>query len=158
MNEEIAINLSIKPTWSIVRDIQAKASEFMQNRNQPEDAIESTIMCVAELIENAIKYGIETPDGRNIECDFMAHDDTIFISVSNSIRDENDLNKLINHIQRIQSSDNVADLYIERLQELMDNPPSGESMLGLYRIAYEGGFKLDYKYVNGVLSVFAEKI
>jgi hypothetical protein len=39
----------------------------------------------------------------------------------------------------------------------MDNPKPGVSQLGLYRIAYEGEFKLDYIYQNGILTVKAER-
>ncbi|MCP4131565.1 MAG: hypothetical protein GY754_11355 [bacterium] len=157
MNEEISINMSIQPTWSMVRKIQERAKEFMKSKGKDKDATEAMTMCVTELIENAVKYGMETPEGGDIEAEFLVHDNTVFIKVINGIRLDSDIKNFIEHIEKIKNTDDPASLYTSRLMELMENPRPGESQLGLYRIAYEGEFKLDYKYENKVLTVFAEK-
>ena len=157
MNEEISISMSIKPTWNMVREIQEKATEFMQSKGKDRDSTDAMVMCVTELIENAVKYGMETPEGGDIEVEFLIHDDTVFIKVVNGIRKDSDLENFKRHLEKIKNTKDTAQLYTDRLMELMENPKPGESELGLYRIAYEGEFKLDYKYENKVLTVFAEK-
>lgn len=157
MTDEIAINVSIKPAWSIIEDIQRKAIVFMDSKGKGKDLSEATMMCVTELIENAIKYGTEKTPSGNIDFELHVNDNQIEISVSNGIRSYDDISNLISHIEKIKNSDDPAQLYTERLMELMDNPKPGVSQLGLYRIAYEGEFKIDYRYENKILTITAKR-
>jgi hypothetical protein len=61
------------------------------------------------------------------------------------------------HIDEIRNSDDPAELYTRRLQELMDNTVKGKTQLGLYRIAYEGEFSLSYRIDNSRLTIIAER-
>ncbi len=159
MNNEnnFKINITIVPTWSLVKDVQVKTEKFMKNKDLGQDVIDATIMCATELIENAVKYGSEKPDGSNINFDLQATSDNITIQVENGYHDLKDLENVIEHIEKIQNSDDPSVLYIERLQELLDNPKPGVSQLGLYRIAYEGEFNIDYNHENNVLSITASR-
>ena len=157
MAEGVSINVLIKPTWSIIKDIQEKTMKYMESREKNKDLTEATMMCVTELIENAIKYGIEKPDGRNIEFDLVADEKKIRIMISNGIKSESDLKNVTTHIDSISASSDPAQLYTERLMELMENPKPGVSQLGLYRIAYEGEFKLSYKYESNIMTIIAER-
>ena len=155
--EDVAISISIKPTWSIVKEIKEKANRFMEEKGAHKDIKEATIMCATELIENAVKYGTEKPGGGNIEFDLSIDNDNIIIKISNGIKAKHDIDSVIEHIDKLKESTDPAKLYTERLMELMENPKPGVSQLGLYRIAYEGDFSLDYKYDNKILTVIAER-
>jgi len=158
MSDDVSFNISIKPTWSIVRELQDKTAQFMSEKNKPKDISDAAIMCATELIENAVKYGTEKPDGTNIDFELHADNEKIIIKVTNGIKSKTDSNNVIEHIDKIKSSDDAAQLYTERLMELMENPKPGVSQLGLYRIAYEGEFALDYNYKNETLTIIAQRM
>ena len=48
-------------------------------------------------------------------------------------------------------------LYIGRLREMLTEASMGASQLGLYRIAYEGQFAMEYSFEDGVLEVVASR-
>lgn len=156
-NDQVKISIIIKPTWNLVKEVQVKAEKFMREKNMSSDIIDAAIMCSTELIENAVKYGAEKPDGSSIDFDLRATENMIEIVVSNGYHTEKDLQNVMEHINKIKSSDDPAALYVERLQELLDNPKPGVSQLGLYRISYEGGFKLDYRHENMTLTIVATR-
>jgi hypothetical protein len=155
--DQVKISVTIKPTWTLIKEIQSQAEKFMKDHGKNQDIIDATIMCVTELIENAVKYGADKPDGSNIDFNLSAFDDTISIVVTNGYHNESDLKNVIENIDRIKASNDPSALYVERLQQLMENPRPGVSQLGLYRIAYEGEFLLDYKCGNGSLTVIAQR-
>lgn len=157
MSDEITISLSITPTWSILKDVKEKTASHMQSKGYREDIIDATTMCASELIENAIKYGAERPDGMTISFDLKTDGKKIMISVSNGVRTDIDRKNVFEHIQKIQSNSDPAKLYTERLVELMNNPRPGISQLGLYRIAYEGEFYLDCSFDNNTLTITAQR-
>ncbi len=156
-NDQVKISIVIKPTWNLVKEVQVKAETFMKGKNMSTEVIDAAIMCSTELIENAVKYGAEKPDGSSIDFDLRASEDLIEIIVSNGYHTEKDLNNVLEHIDKIKSSNDPAALYVERLQELLDNPKPGVSQLGLYRIFYEGGFNLDYNHENRILTIIAKR-
>ncbi len=156
-SDHVKISIVIKPTWHLVKEVQEKTEKFMQEKKMSSDIIEVSVMCSTELIENAVKYGAEKPDGSSIDFDLQATDDTVEIIVSNGYHDDQDLKNVIKHIDKIKASEDPAALYIERLQELLDNPKPGVSQLGLYRIAYEGGFTLDYRHSDMALTIIAKR-
>jgi hypothetical protein len=155
--DEVTISLSITPTWSILKEVQEKTEQFMKNKNTKSDIIEATIMCASELVENAIKYGSSNTGQSHITFDLCTIDDVVFIKVSNGIKDENDVRNVKTHIDKVKKTNDPGKLYTERLMQLMDNSKPGISQLGLYRIAYEGEFKLDYTYNNRILTIKAER-
>jgi hypothetical protein len=155
--DEVAITLSITPTWSILKEVQEKTEQFMKNKNAKGEYIDATVMCASELVENAIKYGSSISDQNLITFELSTGDGRICIKVTNGIKDEKDVRNVKIHIDRLKKTKDPGLLYTERLRELMDNPKPGASQLGLYRIAYEGEFRLDYQYQNRVLKVKAER-
>lgn len=156
-DDEVTISLCITPTWSILKEIRDKTATFMSRKGAGRDITEATIMCAVELVENAIKYGSSSPGRSNITFDLNADSETVRIRVSNGVKDEKDALNVKTHIDRIRASGNPSALYTERLRQLMIKPRPGESLLGLYRIAYEGEFTLDYSYRDDILKVLAER-
>lgn len=156
-NHEMKISMSITPTWSLLNEVKEKIEKFMVEKKASQDIIDATIMCSAELMENAIKYG---PAGRNevkINFDLNFSHGMICIAVTNDVKNIEDVQNVKQHIEKLKNSGDAGTLYVERLSQLMDNPKIGISQLGLYRIAYEGEFKLDYGYEKNILTVVAER-
>jgi hypothetical protein len=63
---------------------------------------------------------------------------------------------LLAHIEKIANGDPMA-LYIQRLQEMAENPLDGATGLGLYRIAFEGGFSVSASYEQPTMTIVAER-
>ena len=118
---------------------------------------EAAMMTTSELCENAIKYGLDISETDKMQYKCIIEKNSIIITVKNSLNDLKNLEKLKNQIDRINQTDNIYNLYTNRLTELINNQDSKESRLGLLRIAYEGKFKLNYEYNDGILSVTAKR-
>ncbi len=155
MTQEKNINIAIIPTWETVKSVLEQATQFLAGKDQ--DFISATTMCVTELIENAVKYGTLTPNGGDITFDMTVDEEKVKIQISNGIRNASDFEHVQRIIQHIESSDDPQQLYVQRLKELAERPKPGLSQLGLYRIAYEGRFRLEHRYVDGVLTVSAHR-
>lgn len=151
------MNLTIRPTWDIVKEVHEKTLRVMEEQGASKEIRESTMMVATELIENSVKYGVSLPDGSNIGFNLEISGETILMSTKNGINEDIHAQMVLDHIDRINTSENPKELYTQRLMELLENPKPGVSQLGLYRIAYEGQFSLRYEYENQILTVKAEK-
>jgi hypothetical protein len=151
-----SFNVRIIPTWDIINKIEGEAAQLLQG--YPDSIRDATLIVVNELVENAIKYGKQAKNCETIEFNMTVRENVIKILVANGVISDSHADNVITHIKRIQASDNPMDLYIARLHELLEKPASNtESQLGLYRIAYEGQFKLSYTYRDNIINVMAER-
>ena len=151
--DSVTLTFSITPAWEVVRRIEAKISSLFKDVDS--ELLNSTTMVLSELIENAVKYSDSSPEVKSININFVADNKSIIIIISNPVSNQNNVALVKRHIVRIQNTDNPQSLYIERLQQLLDNPQITYTQLGLYRIAYEGKFKLSYGYGNNILTIKA---
>lgn len=113
-------------------------------------------MTACELLENAIKYGEEVPAARAIVFTLSLVEGSVDIVVVNGCTDRSSVDRLLCRIQSLRDASNKAELYVERLQELLVGP-SESANLGIYRIALEGGFALDATYADEVVTVTATR-
>jgi hypothetical protein len=157
VNDDMKISLSITPTWSLINEIKDKTEKFLKEKNASRELIDATIMCSTELMENAIKYGSTNKKEVNINFDLSLFPGKLCVTVTNDVENDKDAKNVRDHIDRLKKTKDAAKLYIDRLSQLMENPKPGISQLGLYRIAYEGEFALDYDYKNNILTVRAER-
>jgi anti-sigma regulatory factor (Ser/Thr protein kinase) len=155
MDDAHSIKLSIQPEWDRIGGVREKTADLLKNRDK--DLIDDAVMAVTELMENAIKYGMANAAVADIDFRLADQGDRIVIKVSNKVKQKGDIYNLIAKIDKIKSSQDLAGLYAERMKELMDNSNPGKTQLGLYRIAYEGNFKLDCEYQDGVITITAER-
>jgi hypothetical protein len=148
------IHLSVPGAWEQVRETRRHLESVL--RHLPNEARASIAMAASELIENAIKYGTEVPNCREVQLHVAVSDETLSVEVSNGVRDDGFVSELAAHIDRITRADDGENLYLSRLLELV-NDPSATGKLGLYRIGYEGRFDLAYEHKNEVLTVRATR-
>ena len=155
MDEKKIFKLSIRPTWNIVKEVGDNIEKVLKISKR--ELLESATMAAAELIENAVKYGEPVGNGLEscIEFEARIEDGKIIIRVMNGAMNMRNVNNVIEHIEKIKASGDPFELYTGRLNELLNNPRSGVSQLGLYRIAYEGQFTLDYEYRDNILTITA---
>jgi hypothetical protein len=114
-------------------------------------------MVAQELLENAVKYGAFAI-GEQIGLDLRVAPDDVTVEVkSRAGVDDANLRRFDQTIQWIRGFQDPFEAYVERLKHVAGEPyASGESGLGLTRIAYEGRCALDF-YVDedNVLAVSA---
>ncbi len=157
------IKVEIEHSWNIVSQIREKVRRELGDFAP--DVIEASVMTASELVENGIKHGIPTKTCPQVRFFFESNDQeqTIHIRVTNGINSEDSsVQKLKEVIDKISASNDKAELYTQRLMDLMENASSGESQLGLYRIAYEGQFDLSYEpkgktQTEDTISVIAQR-
>lgn len=146
------LHFELQPCWDIIEEIGAQIETKVHGFD---DILSATKMTASELVENAIKYGDFT-DGSTIHFD-LYQEDGIIVKVANRTLNTRHIDTVRRNIEKISHASDLKELYVKRLQELMDGTQYGESMLGLYRIAYEGAFNLSWTYENGVLTVIAKR-
>ncbi|MCP4599873.1 MAG: hypothetical protein GY847_04910 [Proteobacteria bacterium] len=148
---------SILPVWKMVKAIREETEKRIESKGWNKDFVEAVTMCITELTENAIKYGTGIPGEEEMKVRFEIHDELVLIKASNGIRTKEDLENVTKYIDKTKECDDIEALYVGRLVELMENPKSGVSQLGLLRIAYEGEFDLDYEFGNDILTIIATR-
>jgi len=152
MDKNINIKYDIAPLWGIVKEIRNEVESLLKGKDK--ELAYAGKMIASELIENAIKYGSAAEQEKGIMFDLHADIKQVVIKVSNEIKFKDDYDNLVTHIDKINSTDDIKGLYVERLKKLMESPKE-KSQLGLYRIAYEGKFNLKYEYENNLVTVIA---
>ncbi len=147
---------TIDPAWSVVEEIREEVAAIMEPSG--EELSYASKMVASELVENAVKYGLIDPQtGKGITFDLVAGEKDITIAVTNRPASEEHLANVRKHIEAIAEAGDAQQLYIQRLTMLMEHPADEGSQLGLYRIAYEGGFDLNYQLANDVLTIKARR-
>ncbi|HNO26768.1 MAG TPA: hypothetical protein PKK94_27555 [Leptospiraceae bacterium] len=147
--------MEITPMWSVIADIKGKIQKSMEGTRQ--GLIDFSVMVASELLENAIKYGVINHEISYVGLDFYMENSTITINVRNGIDATTDLTAFKTVMNKIKTSAVKSDLYIQRLQEILENPSESGSQLGLFRIVSEGNFDLDYKITDKVLEITATR-
>jgi hypothetical protein len=124
---------------------------------------EVAVMVASELVENALKHGrgsdvnpIEALDAQENICFALtwSHDE-IEIEASNLATDAA-ADVLRQNVQRINDSPNPEELYMERLHALLEDRTK-RGGLGLYRIAFEGEFKLAFRQEGRRVTITAKR-
>ncbi len=157
MNDNITFSYNIDLTWSIVKHIRDNIESIVEAKDP--DLADACKMTASELVENAVKYGCSAGKTRGIEFHFSINSTEARIVVSNGIIHHSDVENVKFHIDAINASESPQDLYIQRLNTLLENPELNQSQLGLYRIAFEGEFCLSYEHDEqlNVLTITATK-
>jgi hypothetical protein len=156
---EHTIKLTLKPDWDEIEPAREKSAKFFETHGFAEDHVNSLIMVVSELAENAVKYGAYPDGGGSIGLGIEIGNKTVIIEVTNPVKtgDLSFLKHLDETIQWIRGFQDPFEAYAIRLKEVATRPLADrESGLGLVRISYEGQSILDFFVSDdNVLSVSA---
>jgi len=152
MNKNILIDIPI--AWEYVRNVRQQVEAALTNHS--EELRSSAVMVASELVENAIKYGAVVPALGWARFCFEATREYIQIQVSNGLTDPRAYELLRRMVDQMGSEETCEQLYLARLQELVNNPLQ-PNRLGLYRIGYEGKFRLACTYADQVLTMTARR-
>jgi hypothetical protein len=156
-NEKPAsITMYISTNWEIIRDIETRVSSYFSDGQK--DINDASMIVITELVENAVKYGVPLPGMHAIKFNFEIRDNFVEISIINAIGHEKHRTAITRLIDEINNSGNPQELYTMRLQELLNF--DGKIMtggLGLYRIAHEAKFEINYSLDGDILTVIARR-
>ncbi len=153
------LSLFLNPDWSELDRISDILRSFLDPEKFGEDHFSAIYMVTTELVENGIKYGYFPDPESKIQLILRRKKHRFIMEVKNPIKETalEHLKRLDAKIQWIRGYQNPFEAYVERLKEVSSKTlASGESGLGLVRIAYEGQSVLDF-YVdeNNILAVSA---
>lgn len=146
-DQALTLRLELRPAWEELEVVRDQTLSFLLERKVDKDTSEAVAMVAAELLENAVKYGIFRRDDDAIELAVRLEDEVITTEVCNPLSPAQMLHvsRLDMMIQWIRGFQDPFEAYLERLKEVssqtFDRVDSG---LGLVRIAYEGGSVLDF--------------
>ncbi|MDJ0765808.1 MAG: hypothetical protein QNJ97_22680 [Myxococcota bacterium] len=148
------ITVTITPIWAIIEHVRKRIRTELA-ATLTDEKLDATIICASELCENAIKYGDAVSQMQFIQFLLRRLDSAIQITVTNGVTSPSDLGEVKDFIERINKSQAPGQLYLDRLKELMEDATHDRTRLGLYRIAHETGFTLDYTLRDEVVTVTA---
>jgi hypothetical protein len=118
---------------------------------------EAAIMVASELAENVVKHGVPLGTMQTGRIQLRLEDGVLQISSTNGVRDTERVERLSALLGRLAAAADPCALYLQRLRELVAVPDQPETQAGIYRIVCEGGFSLSQHYVDGVLTLRAER-
>lgn len=147
-----SIEVTIPTFWQHVRELRGAVDLALQE--YAEELRSSAVMAASELIENAIKYGESVPECPSARFSLSVMNSTLTLEVSNGCTSPKTIADVSAHIDRINQAPDKFSLFLERLQEMLENP-TVTGKLGLYRIAFEGQFAMSCKYQSNVVTLRA---
>ena len=140
----MAFKYTIDPEWNIIKDIKEAVEKDPEIQAQGDDFLDATRMVAIELAENALKY---SDRGHPVELSLEVKDHEVVIQVRNHCATPDMVQALRRGLEKLREGD-PFELYVERLQQLKDNP-DGYSRMGLLRIVYEAEYRLEGEIGNG---------
>ena len=155
MHEFSKFSLDVTPSWGVIAQIKKQIRVSLRENEQA--LIDRIEIIASELLENAIKYGIENDKSPQVSFEFKVAHDKVFISVKNGTTSRDFLEDFIRIMAEIKSSQSPHELYINRLKMLMNHPEDSTSRIGLYRIANQKDIlHFDYTISDETLEVTIE--
>ncbi|MCB1143995.1 MAG: hypothetical protein H7A24_16630 [Leptospiraceae bacterium] len=143
------IEFSAIPNYDILNNMSDQIHRVLGG--SPKNIIESCESASWELLENAIKYGSAQNNQKEVKYEFTSTESEIIIKISNGFDRKESLMEYLKIMDKIHSTEDKSSLYINRLSEILENPKSTKSQLGLYKIAAETDFVLNYHIEDQVL-------
>jgi hypothetical protein len=154
MTATLSLDVELQPDWANVTRASEAAGLLAFGTHGSEDLRDAVAMVSAELLENALKYADPHEIVRlNIEEDRAS----ITVSVTNALVQPSDVERLADKLAWLDRYPDAATAWADALM-LATGPRVDELRggLGLLRIAFEGGSKIEYDASTpGVLTVRA---
>ncbi len=139
MTQKVHLELSIPPEWPRVDQVREAVEKTLLATFGASGLEETLPMVSAELLENAIKYGMP---GAEVNLSLKSESRHFVVTVTNAVSDESrHARSLRERLEWLDSFDDAADAYTAAMQEVYASAgesPLEDSGLGLARVAYEG--------------------
>lgn len=148
---------TIKPVWETISVIRGLIREALEDKRVSQELLDSTDIVCMELLENAVKFGVSTPDCSEVVLNTDFSNAQLTLVISNGVLSRDNAGYLLDILDKVASGGDVEAMYVDRLNEIAENPKSGRSQLGILRIMYETGFQLTYKLEGQKLTLTAQR-
>jgi hypothetical protein len=140
--------------WHLLSDLRRGVEEALQDF--PQEVRYAASMVAEELVSNATKHGVSVPGSPSAQLTLAVTENQIQLAVSNGVASESAVEELKKRLAQIADTESKEQLYMNRLQQMLDDPMQ-TGQLGLYRIGFEGRFRLTCQYCDHVLTVRASR-
>jgi len=124
-----------------------RSSRFLRSHGFSEEAVDTQILMLKELINNGIKYGKHTPKGNEITVNICIAENTITFAVKNPVDETccERLKELDETILFIRGYQDPFKAYLLKRKEAFENSSRSETNgLELARVAYKANAILDF--------------
>ena len=156
---ENSIRLNLKSISGDIEKAGQKSSNFLKSHGFSDEAVDTQIMILRELINSGIKYSKFTPPENDISANIFISDKTITFEVKIAVDDTcfESLKELDKTIQFIRGYQDPFEPYLIKQRGDAKNPSFNDTNgSGLARVAYEGGAMLDFFVDEGnFMNLFA---
>ena len=157
MSAALTLSVELQPEWRNVTRASEAVALLVQGTYGDSDLRDAIAMVSAELLENAIKYADPQKLVR-----LAIHDDlsAIVVEVTNAVVQQDEIERLAARLDWLNQHPDPAAAWLEALTLATagsTNPT--RPGLGILRIAYEGGSRVDYAITEpGTLTVRASMV
>ena len=154
-----SIDLPVRSEWANVDLLRTSVQNCFTAIFSDIEGCHSLAMVTGELIENAIKYGDWTgSDEQRFHLRVWGEGRSAHVSVENPVQSGGDnAAEVLRTLGWMRGFASPIEAYRAKLLEIAEaDRATGNSKLGLVRIAYEGNCLLSAELVRGILRVQAE--
>jgi hypothetical protein len=155
----LVIDLPVRNEWSNVELLRTAVLSCFAAVFTDLDSCRAVATVISELMENAIKYGSwDDPDRDSLHLAIKGEDAWVQVSVEHPVEPgSQEVERLQQTVRWLSTFPRPEDAYRARLTEFAEHAPeSGNSRLGLARIAYEGNCAISVDVTGSMLRVSAE--
>jgi hypothetical protein len=141
MDGELRLELVLAHDWERIDQVREAVGRCALAVFADEDVKDALSMVAAELLENAMKYGSPQSD---VRLAMSEQGGEISVVVRNAIDERSPhIRHLRERVEWLHGYSDPAVAYAEALSEIYSQGALADSGLGLVRIAYEGGCRID---------------
>lgn len=152
MSAALLLEVELQPEWRNITRASEAVALLALGTYGDDDLRDTLAMVSGELLENAIKYA-----DPHVLVKLTIHDDAdmIIVAVTNAVVRSEEVERLADRVAWLRSHADAAAAWTAALTQAT-KPRGDRGGLGILRIAYEGGSRIDYDASEpGVLTVRA---
>jgi len=143
--------IHLADTWEELGRVRAALEEYFAET--PEEFRTAATMAGLELAENVLKHGTGSSTG---SVTVSVREGEVVIATQNQVASTHRAEAVRARIQEIADK-GAREMYVRRMIELIEQPDAPGSGLGLFRIAYEGEFRLSCEVLGDRLCISARR-
>lgn len=154
MTAALSLEVELQPEWRNVTRASEAVALLVQGTYGDSDLRDAIAMVSSELLENAIKYA---DPQRLVRLTIHDGPAAITVEVTNAVVQPEEVDRLAARLDWLNKQEDPATAWIEALSAATTGAHSNDRPgLGILRIAYEGGSRVDYAVSEpGTLTVRA---